>query len=210
MPPKMAAADELPNRLSEMTGVVQNGAPQGATRHWLSDGAWVDVQRGWLNGCDELFLHLHQTLTWRPEYQDAVDTPRLYRGPGRDLTEGPPQHPRIKDMCDRLNRTYVAELSKPFATAGLCLYRDGNDSVAWHGDKGWRDRHVDTMVATVSLGATRTFSLRALSGAGTLDLSLHQGDLLVMGGSCQWTWEHCVPKAVGRCGPRISIQFRPR
>ena len=36
------------------------------------------------------------------------------------------------------------------------------------------------------------------------------GDLLVMGGTCQRTWEHAVPKTARPTGPRISIQFRPR
>jgi alkylated DNA repair dioxygenase AlkB len=39
---------------------------------------------------------------------------------------------------------------------------------------------------------------------------LGHGDLLVMGGSCQRTWEHAVPKTTAAAGPRISIQFRPR
>jgi alkylated DNA repair dioxygenase AlkB len=32
----------------------------------------------------------------------------------------------------------------------------------------------------------------------------------VMGGSCQRTWDHAVPKTAGSVGPRISVQFRPR
>jgi alkylated DNA repair dioxygenase AlkB len=30
-----------------------------------------------------------------------------------------------------------------------------------------------------------------------------------MGGSCQRTWEHAVPKTARPAGPRISVQFRP-
>jgi len=46
------------------------------------------------------------------------------------------------------------------ATAGLCLYRDGRDSVAWHGDTIGRASTEDTMVAIVSLGAPRALLLR--------------------------------------------------
>ena len=45
-------------------------------------------------------------------------------------------------------------------------------------------------------------------GAGPLQVEMGHGDLVVMGGSCQRTWEHAVPK-VAHAGPRISVQFRP-
>jgi alkylated DNA repair dioxygenase AlkB len=66
------------------------------------------------------------------------------------------------------------------------------------------------MVAIVSLGATRTLALRPRGGGASLRLPLAHGDLLVMGGSCQRTWQHSVPKTTKPCGSRISIQFRPR
>jgi alkylated DNA repair dioxygenase AlkB len=99
------------------------------------------------------------------------------------------------------------------------LYRDGNDSVAWHGDNIGRSRTEDTMVAIVGLGATRVFALRPRGGGPspepgsrrhrTLRLRHNHGDLLVMGGACQRTWEHSIPKTARPTGPRISIQFRP-
>ena len=94
-------------------------------------------------------------------------------------------------------------------TAGLCLYRDGNDSVAWHGDTIGRSSTQDTMIAVVSLGATRVFALRPRGGGPSVRLQHSHGDLLVMGGSCQRTWEHSIPKTTRPTGPRISIQFRP-
>ena len=66
------------------------------------------------------------------------------------------------------------------------------------------------MVAIVSVGATRTLALRPRGGGPSLRLPQQHGDLLVMGGSCQRTWEHAVPKTAVPTGPRISIQFRPR
>jgi alkylated DNA repair dioxygenase AlkB len=82
--------------------------------------------------------------------------------------------------------------------------------VAWHGDTIGRSSTQDTMVAIVSLGATRTFALRPRGGGSSLRLPQAHGDLLVMGGSCQRTWEHCVPKTSAHTGPRVSVQFRPR
>jgi alkylated DNA repair dioxygenase AlkB len=140
-------------------------------------------------------------------YDRVVDVPRLVSF--HDLRTEPAPHPRIAELRDRLNDVYADELGEPFTTAGLCLYRDGSDSVAWHGDKIGRGRIEDTMVAIVSLGATRVFALRPRGGGTSLRLPQAHGDLLVMGGSCQRTWEHSVPKTSKVCGPRISIQFRP-
>jgi alkylated DNA repair dioxygenase AlkB len=141
-------------------------------------------------------------------YDRVLDVPRLVSF--HDLTTEPAPHPGIARLRVRLNDIYARELGEPFTTAGLCLYRDGTDSVAWHGDTIGRSSTEDTMVAIVSLGARRVFALRPRSGGRALRLPQGHGDLLVMGGSCQRTWEHAVPKTAKPMGPRISIQFRAR
>ena len=184
----------------------------------LAHGAWVDVQRGWLAGSGALFTRLAERVPWRAErrrmYDRTVDVPRLlcFYGEDAELPDA------VLAMCrDRLSAHYRAELGEPFLTAGLCLYRDGRDSVAWHGDTIGRGSTEDTMVAIVSLGTARPLLLRPRTGTGgtgghdgTLRYSLGHGDLIVMGGSCQRTWEHAVPKSTRTTGPRISVQFRPR
>jgi alkylated DNA repair dioxygenase AlkB len=95
-------------------------------------------------------------------------------------------------------------------TTGLCLYRDGRDSVAWHGDRIGQHSRSDTLVAIVSLGERRTFLIRPASGGPALRHRLGAGDLLVMGGRFQQTWEHCVPKTSRPVAPRISVQYRTR
>ena len=179
----------------------------------LTHGAWVDVQRGWLAGSGALFARLAEQVPWRAErrrmYERTVDVPRLLCFYGEDAELPDP----VLAMCrDRLSEHYQAELGEPFRTAGLCLYRDGRDSVAWHGDTIGRGSTEDTMVAIVSLGTARPLLLRPRAGGndGTLRYSLGHGDLIVMGGSCQRTWEHAVPKSARTTGPRISVQFRPR
>jgi alkylated DNA repair dioxygenase AlkB len=82
--------------------------------------------------------------------------------------------------------------------------------VAWHGDTIGRSRTHDTMVAILSLGSPRALLLRPRGGGETIRHHLGHGDLIVMGGSCQRTWEHSVPKTARPVGPRISVQFRPR
>ena len=185
----------------------------------LAHGAWVDVQRGWLAGSGALFAGLAERVPWRAErrrmYDRTVDVPRLlcFYAEDAELPD-----PVLAACRDRLSEHYQGELGEPFRTAGLCLYRDGRDSVAWHGDTIGRGSTEDTMVAIVSLGTARPLLLRPRAGTGTgtggndgtLRYSLGHGDLIVMGGSCQRTWEHAVPKSTRTTGPRISIQFRPR
>jgi alkylated DNA repair dioxygenase AlkB len=103
-------------------------------------------------------------------------------------------HPDLVTAREALNVHYAEELGEFFSTAGLCLYRDGRDSVAWHGDTIGRGKNEDTMVAIISLGSPRQFLLRPRGGGVTIRHMLGHGDLIVMGGSCQRTWEHAVPK----------------
>lgn len=194
-----------------MPFAVQGTLFEHAGRRELSNGAWVDVSSGWVADPDDLFDELLAVTPWhgerRPMYDRVVDVPRLLSF--HDLTEEAGPQPQLRRLRVRLNDAYARELGEPFTTAGLCLYRDGNDSVAWHGDTIGRGRREDTMVAIVSLGATRVLTLRPVTGGPALRLTQTHGDLLVMGGSCQRTWEHAVPKTTKPCGPRISIQFRP-
>jgi alkylated DNA repair dioxygenase AlkB len=119
-------------------------------------------------------------------------------------------HPTLTDARRDLNAHYGPELGEPFVTAGMCLYRDGRDSVAWHGDRIGRSRTEDTMVAIVSFGSPRALVLRPVGGEASLRFTVGHGDLVVMGGSCQRTWEHCIPKTAKPVGPRVSVQYRPR
>jgi alkylated DNA repair dioxygenase AlkB len=136
-----------------------------------------------------------------------VDVPRLLSF----YDEGAPLPDAALDAARAaLDSHYGAELGEPFCTVGLCYYRDGRDSVAWHGDRIGRGNTTDTIVAIISLGSPRPFLLRPRGGGQTLRHDLGHGDLIVMGGSCQRTWEHAVPKSTRAVGPRISVQFRAR
>ena len=184
----------------------------------LAGGAWVDLRRGWLTGSGAVFEQLVRTVPWRAEkrqmYDKVVAVPRLLCFYGEDA---PLPGPVLTAARTALSAHYAPELGEPFRTAGLCLYRDGRDSVAWHGDTIGRGSREDTMVAILSLGTPRPLLLRPrVKGAGEvggsrpLRFEVGHGDLLVMGGSCQRTWEHAVPKTSQPVGPRISVQFRPR
>ena len=182
----------------------------GTERRELTRGAWVDVRRGWLPDADDVLVRLIADVPWRAErrqmYDRVVDVPRLLH---TYFIGDPLPHPVLDEARDALSEHYLPELGEPFLTASCCYYRDGRDSVAWHGDTLGRGKTQDTMVAIVSLGDPRKLQLRPRAGgAETVSVEMGHGDLVVMGGSCQRTWEHAVPK-VAHAGPRISVQFRP-
>ena len=170
-------------------------------RHQLSPDAWVDHCPGWLSGPDTLFEQLLSIATWRGHervmYGGRVAEPRL-----RARYDTLPPLAVLKDA----GRLLSARYSVDFDSVGLNLYRDGRDSVAWHGDRIPTDL-AEPLVATLTLGTRRRFLMRPKGGGRSLDFAPASGDLLVMGGTSQRTWQHSVPK-VAAAGPRISVTFR--
>jgi alkylated DNA repair dioxygenase AlkB len=200
----------LQGSLFDQSDDISPGPLRGVRRTQLGDGAWIDLLPGWLSGADALFARLAAEVPWQAErrrmYEQVVEVPRLLAFYRADDTL---PHPALTEARDALCAHYAAELGEPFRTAGLCYYRDGRDSVAWHGDRTGRGRSEDTMVAILSVGAPRDLLLRPRGGGHTVRRPLGHGDLIVMGGSCQRTWEHAIPKTARSAGPRISVQFRP-
>ncbi len=171
----------------------------------LDESAWLDHAPGWVSGADALFEEVVRSRSWgqrtRHMHQGKVLEPRL-TSPW-SLASGEPLLPEI---VERMRRCLGERYGVVFDSAGFNLYRDGRDSVAWHGD------HIDEeitepIVPLVSLGEPRKLLFRPQGGGRSRAFLLGRGDLLVTGGRAQRTWEHAVPK-VARAGPRISIAFR--
>ncbi len=105
----------------------------------LAGGAWLDLRPGWVSGADALFERLLETVPWRAErrqmYDNVVDVPRLLSY--YDADQARPD-PVLDQAMLALDAYYGPELGEPLSTVGLCLYRDGRDSVAWHGDTSGR------------------------------------------------------------------------
>jgi alkylated DNA repair dioxygenase AlkB len=176
----------------------------------LDHGAWVDVRPGWMSNSDALFERLAVDVPWRVDRREMYD--RVVTVPRLVASFGASDHlpdPVLVQARDALNEHYGRPAGQVFETAGLCFYRTGDDSVAWHGDRVGRAIDRDTMVAILSVGAERVLSVRPKDGGRALKFPVGHGDLIVMGGSCQRTYEHAILKTKQAVGPRISVQFRP-
>jgi alkylated DNA repair dioxygenase AlkB len=186
------AATEPRVRHADLVGV--------ARRRMLTGGAWVDSVPGFVEGADALFDEVLAAAPWavhdRPMYDRIVREPRLTT----KRWESPPAF--VAAIGEQLSAHYGLDLGVVSAN----LYRDGSDSVAWHGDRVGRVR-VETVVAILSLGSARRFLLRPKGGGPSVRYVPMAGDLVVMGGTCQRTWEHTIPKCAV-AGPRISIMWR--
>jgi alkylated DNA repair dioxygenase AlkB len=185
----------------------------GAERHQLDASTWVEHAPGWLTGADRVFDELVEQLPLRQRtdvkmFDRIVDEPRLSAWWSADSDE-----PEPLEVLHDARLVLAGRYDEPFDSIGFNLYRNGDDSVAWHGD---RHRHVVTnpVIAIVSVGAPRRLRLRPRAdtkppGGGTsCSWELGHGDLFVMGGACQHDWEHTVPKVRRTIGPRLSITFR--
>ncbi len=173
------------------------------SRTVLPEGAWVDYHPELLQGHAWLFDWLAHSTRWRSDrtkmYDQVLDVPRLFAR----LPDDGPGHPVLERLRLALSRHY----GETFVSTTLAHYRDGNDSVAWHGDRVAR-RMPEALVATLSLGGPRQFRMRPYGGGASRSWSLGLGDLIVMGGSAQRTHQHAVPK-VRHAEPRIAVMFRP-
>ena len=153
------------------------------------------------------FAELRRDVPWRSHrrqmYDREVDVPRLIGHFRLDASTG-----SLPTAITDASRRVIEELGVPFNSVGLNLYRDGRDSVAPHND------HLDEIregfpIALVSLGATRSMTIRAKPPARrVIRVPLEPGSLLVMGYETQLHYTHAVPKTLERVGERISLAFR--
>ena len=198
--------------VSLQASLFDGGAPSpdesfaGLRRIALDERSWVDTAPGWLRGSDELFEQLLATGRFSQRtvrmYDRTLPEPRLTAGWSSDVDGAD-----IPEPLRRIAAVLSGRYEVAFDRIWVNLYRDGHDSVAWHGDRN-RHTHRNPLVATVSLGARRRFLLRPVGGRVAHELHPGHGDLVVMGGACQHEWEHTVPKDAQAVGPRMSITLR--
>lgn len=195
-----------PSLLEEATEAAVDGSFAAVERIDLDAESWLDYAPGWVSGADELFAELLASTDWgqrtRWMYERQVVEPRL-TSHWRAQSGRPLEPPVLEEMRLLLSDRYRVELD----SMGMNLYRDGRDSVAWHGDRIAKEIQKP-IVALVSLGHRRRFLLRPKGGGRSRPFELGRGDLLVTGGRTQRLWQHSVPKVANAAGSRISLAFR--
>jgi alkylated DNA repair dioxygenase AlkB len=169
---------------------------------------------------DDEALRIHRSLldelAWEEEsiriYGRPVKVPRLtcwYGEPGAVYTYSGVVHDPLPwtALLNRLRRQVEALSGRQFNSVLGNLYRDGNDSMGWHGDK---EKELGPMpfIASLSFGERRTFKIRHNRTKETVTIDLSNGSLLLMGGVIQKHWRHCVPKTKQAKKGRINLTFR--
>lgn len=174
----------------------------------------IDYRPGWVDNAEELFARLRAELSWEQHqitlFGRTVPTPRLtaWIGDAPYAYSGvvnPPQPwpPVLAELRDQLRAELGCELNSCLAN----LYRDGSDSMGYHSDDE-PEVGPRPVIASVSLGARRTFTLRHRISRQRWSWSLGAGDLLVMRDDSQSAYAHAVPKTTRAVGPRMNLTFR--
>lgn len=191
---------------------------QRRCQHFVLPDAELWLWREWLPAahCAFLFEQIAPELPWQQPsiliYGKSVAIPRQqvwmgdphchYQYSGVQFRPEP-WHPAIQQLLlwvnQQLNRTFNAVL--------INWYQDGQQHMGWHSDDE-PELGAAPDIASLSLGETRRFDLRHIHAEHQLQLSLGQGDLLLMGAPCQQFWQHRVPKQSKVSGARMNFTFR--
>jgi alkylated DNA repair dioxygenase AlkB len=175
-----------------------------ARRIWLDGTSWIEFVPGWLQGSDAMFTSLRAAVPWEQRqrwmYTKSVTEPRLTA-----------EYPDVADTPESFLPTVARALSMRYQVAyrrvWMNLYRDHRDGTSWHADRLAKQER-EAVIPVLSLGASRRFLIRPLSGGHSTVLTPAGGDLVVMGGRCQRDWQHAVPKQKTPAGARISLNFQ--
>ncbi len=177
---------------------------EGLRRDALDERSWLDVVPGWVPDHAALFDRLREIAPWQQRTRQMWDSEVLEPRLVAVWRTGEPLPPEVVELVEPLCTRYGVR----FDSCLINLYRDGNDAVAWHADT-IRKTMRDPLVATVSLGARRSFLVRpAQGGAVVRRYAPGEGDLIVMGGAMQHDWHHTVPREKSASGARMSITLR--
>jgi len=163
-----------------------------------------------------MLMALQQELSWQqpelrlfgkkfniPRQQVWMGEPHCsYRYSGVTF-EPEPWHPLVQKLTGWVN----LQLNRQFNCVLLNLYQNGGDHMGWHSDDE-PELGPSPDIASLSLGQARRFDLKHKSMQHQLNLTLQNGDLLLMQGPCQQYWEHRVPKQAQASSMRLNLTFR--
>ncbi|WP_036143928.1 alpha-ketoglutarate-dependent dioxygenase AlkB family protein [Luteibacter sp. 9135] len=181
-------------------------------------GAEVDIAPAWLprDEADALLASLLATLPWEVHrirmFGRQVDSPRLsawigdadaaYRYSGTRFVPHPWLAP-LRMLRDRVATACGTSFNSVLAN----LYRNGADRMGWHSDDE-PELGPEPIIASVSLGAPRTFRFRHTAGGPAVAVELPHGSLLRMAGATQRLYKHELPARRRVDAPRINLTFR--
>jgi alkylated DNA repair dioxygenase AlkB len=177
-----------------------------ARRVQLDETAWVEHVPGWLAGSGQVLGTVLDTIAWEQRqrwmYTQMVTEPRMT---AEYPVLGDAPQPILREIGAALSAHYGARYDRLW----MNLYRDNNDGAGWHADRP-ANKLPTAIIPVLSLGATRRFLIRPSAGGKSTIFTPASGDLIVMGGTCQRGWQHCVPKQRIPAGPRASLNFSVR
>lgn len=163
-----------------------------------------------------IFEQLLEEIPWEQRqvrmFGKLIDQPRLVAWFGDSgasytysgLTLMPHPWTAVVDEC----RKRCEELAGVSFNSGLAnLYRNGQDTVSWHSDDE-PELGSEPVIASVSLGSTRRFDFRHISGEPTIKTELQSGSIVIMSGRSQSHWKHQIPRTKRVNEPRINLTFR--
>ncbi len=153
-----------------------------------------------------------------PRWQQSYGLAYKFSGQVHDAQPVPPEVQPYLDWANSLQKEYLAPYGgKRFNMALLNWYQDGQHYIGFHSDDEAQLLQTpsgESLVLSISLGQERNFVLKPRDGVTgeTVKLQLSNGTVAVMGGRCQKTHKHAVPKVSGakgaKMGRRINLTFR--
>lgn len=199
---KLLAQEDL--FASEASSVSVDTSFATARRTAIDAHSWVEVVPGWMSGSRILLERLLTAVRWQQHDRRIFE--QTFREPR--LTS---EYENLADVQDTALLGAVHALSGHYGVVydslWLNLYRDGQDSTAWHRDR-FSCRRPECIVPVLTLGATRRFLIKPRTGGSSIAFKPGSGDLIVMGGRCQEDWVHSVPKDPRVAERRVSINFQ--
>lgn len=182
-------------------------------RH-ASAPACVRYVPGWVSPPERVMAVLQSEVEWEQHeitlFGRTLPTPRLtaWMGDEAYAYSGVVNVPKPWPMTLLgIRQRLVAEFGAPFNSCLANLYRDGSDSMGYHSDDEPELGERPT-IASISLGARRTFTLRHRVSRQRWSWELGEGDLLLMTEESQSDYAHAVPKTTRPVGPRLNLTFR--
>lgn len=118
-----------------------------------------------------------------------------------------PWTPFLRQLKEQVEQHLQTVSPTHFNACLLNRYRHGGEGIAWHSDSE-AELGANTVIASLSFGATRKFAFRHNKTREKREILLHHGQLIVMRGSTQHYWQHAVMKSSRINEERISLTFR--